>query len=113
MASLGGKTIPDGFRKIMKYLFSNIILAQFSWRGTAEKKPFQPLDGIRKLVFDAVKSTHPTATVADYDTFVKNYVRYAKFRKVLTLLFFFNVSLGRFKYIFLFRFQGGDSEKPI
>lgn len=82
MAALGGKTIPDGFRKVMKYLFSNHILAQFSWRGTAAKKAFQPLDGIRKLIFDAVRLNHPSATVADYDNFVKNYVRYAKFRKV-------------------------------
>lgn len=82
MATLGGKDVNESLRKIFRYLFPNAVLAQFSWRGTKEKQAFKEFINIKKMIFDSVKSNHELVTVAHYDKFVKDYVRYSKYRKV-------------------------------
>lgn len=82
MATLGGKDARDAFKKMFEYIFPNIVLAMFSWKGTVDKKAFKSFENIKRTFFDAVKCHHKDVTMAAYDKFTKDWVRHAKFRKV-------------------------------
>lgn len=81
MEFLGGADIKKTLRNIFNHLFSSVLLAQFSWRGTAEKARFQELQNIKQCITTAVLKRFSDATLLDYDNFCKDFLRFAKYRK--------------------------------
>lgn len=66
---------------MFNHLFPSALLAQFSWRGTAEKASFKELQNIRQCISTAVLKRFSNATLLDYDNFCKDFLRFAKYRK--------------------------------
>lgn len=82
MEFLGGADLKKTLRNMFNHLFSSALLAQFSWRGTAEKARFQELQNIKQCISTAVLKRFNNATLLDYDNFCKDFLRFAKYRKV-------------------------------
>lgn len=56
---LDGQDPNASIRLKMKYLFSDTVLDEYTWRGTQEKAPFRDLKSINKLILNSVRNDFP------------------------------------------------------
>ncbi|XP_060864776.1 uncharacterized protein LOC132940967 [Metopolophium dirhodum] len=75
LAGLGGKSIKVMVKRIMRYLFTDNILALYSFNGRANKKKCFANLSISKVIFSAVKSIKRLNNESSTDE-IEKYIKY-------------------------------------
>lgn len=72
--SFGGETSGKCLLKILKSLFTDEVLSQYSWEGVMSKKAFKAMD-VNDVIIESIRVRFPEYTIAE---FVKNMHKYFK-----------------------------------
>lgn len=65
----------------MKYLISDPVLENFTWRGTEEKRSFKKLELLNDLIFKSVRSQFKNYKVSEYCKYMVEWLKHAKTRQ--------------------------------
>lgn len=79
--SFGGKTSRICCYEIMKHLFSDDVLMNYTWGGTAEKVPFKQYK-INDVIKKCVRVHFPEYTDAQYKEDTKEHLKHAPTRVI-------------------------------
>ncbi|XP_046403545.1 uncharacterized protein LOC124169102 isoform X3 [Ischnura elegans] len=80
LSIIGGNSPKDMAKRILRALMTDSVAADYSWLGQKKKKVFSVLL-LKDVIFDVFrKSKWSGTTNKDIETFVKDWLRHAKFR---------------------------------
>lgn len=65
----------------MKFFISDSILKLYTWKGTAEKPPFNGFTHIWKTLYASVKINHSKYNEKRFEKYMSEYVKHAKSRE--------------------------------
>jgi hypothetical protein len=80
LSKFGGTDAIKTARTIAKFLFSDEVLINYSWTGTATKKNFCSFLEIHLLITDVVRKISSKYTACDNANFFKEHLKHAKTR---------------------------------
>ena len=81
LQSIGGRNATRMGRQILKIIFDDNFLQNYSWVGTAEKKAFRGCcTEIQKVVLLGIQKNFEDFIQHRFKMFICDYIKHAKFR---------------------------------
>lgn len=65
----------------MKYLFTDPVLENYSWRGTATKRAFKDLKALNNLILRSVRDRCPNTARDEYKDYMVQWLKHARSRQ--------------------------------
>lgn len=65
----------------MKYLFTDQVLENYTWRGTADKGPFKSLKALNHLILRSVRDRCPSTARDEYKDYMIQWLKHARTRQ--------------------------------
>lgn len=65
----------------MKYLFSDSVLDEYTWRGTADLAPFKQLTAVNSLIFRSVRTHSSKYKYKSYKDYMVQWIKHSTTRQ--------------------------------
>lgn len=81
LKQLGGNNAKKAIRLIMKYLFTDTCLDQFTWRGTGDLGAFKQFVFLNQLIYSIVCSQFEKHTLEQYQSYMVQWIKHSTTRQ--------------------------------